>query len=144
MEKKQHILTVIIIVALLALAVLVVSIIYDEKIKGNKKAVETISVPQVQEEKVEPEPQVENAPQESQQEEYVGEEEKETQKEERKVENKDEKAIELAKKEWGEDDTVTFSVDEKKDSKYYVAVKQDATVIQWYEVDTNNWTISEY
>ena len=54
------------------------------------------------------------------------------------------KAIELAKKEWGEDDTVTFSVDEKKDSKYYVAVKQDATVIQWYEVDTNNWTISEY
>ena len=113
MEKKQHILTVIIIVALLALAVLVVSIIYDEKIKENKKAVETISVPQVQEEKVEPEPQVENTPQESQQEEYVG-------------------------------DTVTFSVDEKKDSKYYVAVKQDATVIQWYEVDTNNWTISEY
>ena len=121
MEKKQHILTVIIIVALLALAVLVVSIIYDEKIKENKKAVETISVPQVQEEKVEPEPQVENTPQESQQEEYVGEEEKETQKEEQKVENKDE-----------------------KDSKYYVAVKQDATVIQWYEVDTNNWTISEY
>lgn len=144
MEKKQHILTAIIIVALLALAVLVVSIIYDEKIKENKKAVETISVPQVQEEKVEPEPQVENTPQESQQEEYVGEEEKETQKEEQKVENKDEKAIELAKKEWGEDDTVTFSVDEKKDSKYYVAVKQDATVIQWYEVDTNNWTISEY
>ena len=61
-----------------------------------------------------------------------------------KTTSKEEKAIELAKKEWGEDDTVTFSVDEKKDSKYYVAVKQDATVIQWYEVDTNNWTISEY
>ena len=33
---------------------------------------------------------------------------------------------------------------EKKNNKYYVAVKKDATVIQWYEVDTENWTISEY
>ena len=53
-------------------------------------------------------------------------------------------AIELAKKEWGNDDSVSFSIEEKKDNKIYVAVKNDATVIQWYEVNTNDWTISEY
>ena len=54
------------------------------------------------------------------------------------------RAIELAKKEWGNDDSVSFSIEEKKDNKIYVAVKNDATVIQWYEVNTNDWTISEY
>ena len=80
---------------------------------------------------------------------YVGEEEKESQeqvKEEQKESKQtdDEKAIELAKKEWGDDGSVSFSIEEKKDKKIYVAVKQDATVIQWYEVDTSDWTISEY
>ena len=72
-------------------------------------------------------------------------EEQEFQKEETTTQSKDEKAIDLAKKEWGEDDdTVTFNVEEKNGSKYYVAVKKDATVISWYEVDTENWEINEY
>ena len=74
----------------------------------------------------------------------MGEEEQEPQKEEPTTQSKDEKAIDLAKKEWGEDDSVKFSIEEKKGSKYYVAVKRDATVISWYEVDTETWKISEY
>ena len=86
---------------------------------------------------------------EESQDDYVGEEEKESQekvKEEQKESKQtdDEKAIELAKKEWGDDDSVSFSIEEKKDTKIYVAVKSDATVIQWYEVNTSDWTISEY
>ena len=60
------------------------------------------------------------------------------------IQNKDEKAIELAKKEWGEDDTVTFNIEKKNGAKYYIAVKKDAMVVEWYEVDTESWKISEY
>lgn len=76
--------------------------------------------------------------------EYIGEEEKEDFKEEIIIQNKDEKAIELAKKEWGEDDTVTFNIEKKNGAKYYIAVKKDAMVVEWYEVDTESWKISEY
>ena len=68
----------------------------------------------------------------------------ESNKEENTAKSNDEKEIELAEKEWGEDDSVKFSIEEKKGSKYYVAVKRDATVISWYEVDTETWKISEY
>ena len=117
-KKEQNILTVIIILAILALVILIGSIIYENEIEDDIK--------------------------EQEKEEYVGEEEQETQKEDATIQNNDEKAIDLAKKEWGEDDTVTFNVEEKNGTKYYVAVKQDATVIAWYEVDTENWKISEY
>lgn len=152
MKKQQHILTLIIVLAVIGIAVLIGSIIYDEKIKDNKKAVETISAPQVEvakkDEVEEPAKEEQNSAKENEKE-YVGEEEKESQeqvKEEQKESKQtdDEKAIELAKKEWGEDDSVSFSIEEKKDTKIYVAVKQDATVIQWYEVNTKDWTISEY
>ena len=79
--------------------------------------------------------------------EYVGEEEQKLENETVEQEtpkSNDEKAIELAKKEWGDDNTVTFSVEKKKDTKFYVAVKSAATVLQWYEVDTETWKISEY
>ena len=155
MKKQQHILTLIIVLAVIGIAVLVCSIIYDEKIKDNKKAVETISIPQVEvaskDEVEEPAKEEENLPEEDSNTEsdYEGEEEKESQeqvKEEQKEskQTNDEKAIELAKKEWGDDDSVSFSIEEKKDTKIYVAVKSDATVIQWYEVNTSDWTISEY
>ena len=137
MKKQQHILTLIIVLAVIGIAVVIASIIYDEKIKDNKKAEEPV--------KEEEQPEV-NTNTESN---YVGEEEKESQeqvKEEQKESKQtdDEKAIELAKKEWGDDGSVSFSIEEKKDKKIYVAVKQDATVIQWYEVNTSDWTISEY
>lgn len=141
-KKEQNILTGIIVLAIIALVILIGSIIYDEKIEENKKAVESIAKPVIEEKKeiietVESEDIV-------QEEEYIGEEEQETQKEETTAQSKDEKAIDLAKKEWGEDDTVTFNVEEKNGTKYYVAVKKDATVISWYEVDTETWEISEY
>ena len=47
MKKQQHILTLIIVLAVIGIAVVIASIIYDEKIRDNKKAVETISVPQI-------------------------------------------------------------------------------------------------
>lgn len=154
MKKQQHILTLIIILAVIGIAVVIGSIIYDEKVKDNKKAVETISAPEVEDQiedslPVDEESKEEEAVVEPSENEYVGEEEKESQeqvKEEQKESKQtdDEKAIELAKKEWGDDSSVSFSVEEKKDTKIYVAVKQDATVIQWYEVNTNDWTISEY
>ena len=81
------------------------------------------------------------------QDDYIGEEEQESNNDEQTqvTENKDEKAIELAKKEYGEDDTsVTYSIERKDGNKYYVAVKNDATVVMWYEVDTDTWEISEY
>ena len=147
MKKKteQNILTVIIILAIMALAVLIGSIIYEEKIKENKEAVESIAKPAIEEKKEVIEPvENENIIQQEEPEEYVGEEEQETQKEETTTQSKDEKAVDLAKKEWGEDETVTFNVEEKNGTKYYVAVKKDATVIAWYEVDTENWKIIEY
>ena len=83
---------------------------------------------------------------ETEKEEYVGEEEKVAEQENvaSQTQSKDEKAIELAKKEWGDDDSVTFNIEEKDGDKYYVAVKKDATAIKWYEVDTDKWTVSEY
>ena len=152
MKKQQHILTLIIVLTVIGIAVVIASIIYDVKIRDNKKAVETISVPE-NEEKVEESLPIDEEDNtidtEESQDNYVGEEEKESQEqvEEEQKESKqtdDEKAIELAKKEWGNDDSVSFSIEEKKDNKIYVAVKNDATVIQWYEVNTNDWTISEY
>ena len=79
----------------------------------------------------------------------MGEEEKESQeqvKEEQKESKQtdDEKAIELAKKEWGEDDTVSFSVENKEDTKIYVSVNQNGAVIQWYVINTSDWTIKKY
>ena len=144
-KKEQNILTLIIVLAIIALAIIIGSIIYEEQIEENKEAVESIAIPAIEEKQETIEPvESENIIQEEETEEYVGEEEQETQKEERTTQNKDEKAIDLVKKEWGEDDTVTFNVEEKNGSKYYVAVKKDATVISWYEVDTENWEINEY
>ena len=87
-------------------------------------------------------------PKEAPKQEYVGEEEKNSSEEEKKeatnAKSKDEKAIELAKKEWGEDDSVKFSIEEKKGSMYYIAVKSDANVISWYEVNTETWEINDF
>ena len=76
--------------------------------------------------------------------EYIGKEEQESKKEENKEKSKDEKAIELAKKAWGNDSSVSFSIEEKKGNIYYVAVKSDATVSLWYEINTDTWEINEY
>ena len=118
-KKEQNILTLIIVLAIIALAIIIGSIIYEEQIGENKEAVESIAIPAIEEKQETIEPvESENIIQEEETEEYVGEEEQETQKEETIPQNKDEKAIDL--------------------------VKKDATVISWYEVDTENWEINEY
>ena len=74
---------------------------------------------------------------------YVGKEESNSQDE--TTENKDDKAIQLVKKEWGEDKTVTFSIEKKNGNKYRVAIRDSSTtVLAWYEVDTETWEVSEY
>lgn len=143
-EKKQNILTILLIIALLVLIGLIVFIIYD--VKNSNKEPE-VKVPEVSENtnndisKTEEETPVKE---EEQKEEYIGKEESETiQEQDTKITN-DEKAIQLAKQTWGEDDSVTFSIEEKKGDMYYIAVKSNATVISWYEINTNTWEISEF
>lgn len=61
------------------------------------------------------------------------------------IQTKEEKAIELARKEWGKDDTsVTYNVEQKEENIYYIAVRENDQVKKWYEVDTEKWTIAEY
>ena len=152
-QKKQTVLTGIIVILVIILIVMIGSIVYEEII--NKQNIQDTIVSEVnkeeniiqEDEELPTEKEVEDKTTEK--DEYVGEEEKEAENEsetveQEKTESNDEKAIKLAQKEWGDDETVTFSVEKKKDTKYYVAVKSAATVLQWYEVDTETWEISEY
>ena len=57
----------------------------------------------------------------------------------------DEKVIDLVKKEWGKDDSVTITIEKKNGNKYRVAVRDTSTtVLQWYEVNIDTWKVSEY
>lgn len=56
------------------------------------------------------------------------------------------KAINMAKKEWGEDENVSFKIDEQTENgKFVVSVVDKSTtkVIFWYSVDVKNNTIEE-
>lgn len=149
-DNKQKILTIIIIVAIIVLIVLIGFVIYDEKIKI-KQNENTIQSNVEENKNTITQPQEENTPvekeleQELEKEEYVGQEENNSMQETNTEKTKDEKAIELAKKTWGEEDnTVTFSIEEKKENIYYIAVKSNATAIAWYEVNTETWQINEF
>lgn len=148
-QSKQNILTAIIVILVLILAVLIFSIVYEQISTVNSEMLENNISSKDNEDDISDEQteKTESNEEEIPGEEYVGEEEKEANEDnnnEETIINKEDKAIELAKKEWGEDDTVTFSIEEKKGSKYYVAVKSDAIVKMWYEIDTDTWEISEY
>ncbi len=148
-QSKQNILTAIIVILVLILAVLIFSIIYEQISTVNSEMLENNISSKDNEDDISDEQteKTESNEEEIPGEEYVGEEEKEANEDnnnEETIINKEDKAIELAKKEWGEDDTVTFSIEEKKGSKYYVAVKSNAIVEMWYEIDTYTWEISEY
>jgi len=83
------------------------------------------------------------------------EEEKEPEKEETTTpaanvgqtgEDDRQKAINIAKKEWGEDDNVSFKIDEQsEDGKFVISVvdKNTTKVVFWYSVDVKNNTIEE-
>lgn len=144
-ENIQKILTAIIVIAMLAIVGVVIYATYTlranigEQNNDNRNEINTNQ----QEEdvnKTEQKPQEEQKDDEKQ--EFEGKEEEESNKDNQI--SKDEKAIKLAKETYGEDDTVTFNIEQKKDNLYYVAVKNDATTILWYEIDTDTWKISEY
>lgn len=168
-QKKQSLLTTIIIILVLALIVMVGSIIYEEKINMSKNQTQNTVTPTVKEENINDEEQlsvkddnteseeiVEDEIKDSEEEEkdeekeekvedseqYVGEEEND--KKEDSTQSKEEQAIDAVKKQWGEDDSVTFSVERKKDTKYYVAVKSSNSETTWYEVDIETWEVEEY
>ena len=59
-------------------------------------------------------------------------------------EDNNQKAINMVKQDWGEDASVTFKIDEKKENeKYVVSVvdKNTTEVLVWYDVDVKNNTI---
>ena len=156
-QKKQNLLTAIIIILVIALIMMLGSIIYEEKINMSKQPIKDTSAPVQNEEEKDNIEDKDGMPLEDenskdtdtteepkeQPEEYVGEEENNSQKE--TTQSNDEKAINLVKKEWGNDDTVTFSIEKKDGTKYRIAVRNSSTtVLQWYEVDTETWQVSEY
>ncbi len=67
-----------------------------------------------------------------------GEEETSSNKE--NTEDTQEKAIELVKKEWGEDSTVYYTVDNHQNNIYIISVRSKSTTetVAEYEVDTKN------
>ena len=144
-QKKQSVLNAIIFILVIALVMLVGSIIYEEMINMKKQPTQNVSGPLMENNDKNKDEEKENVEikEEPKQEENEDVEQEETNTEDTSK-SKDDKAISLAKQEWGEDDSVTFSVEKKKDSTYYVAVKSGGVVQAWYEVDTETWEISEY
>lgn len=161
-QKKQNLLTVVIIILSivilsLSLYTLIISFVYEKgtKINNNKQLQNNLETPIQKENQKENEPK-DNTPEETKDEEqkpeetkpenpekdYIGEEENTS--EDNQTQSKDEKAIELVKEKYGNDDSVTFSIEQINETKYYVAVKSEETETVWYEVDTETWEVSEY
>lgn len=68
----------------------------------------------------------------------------EDQESEESTENYSEKALELAKEEWGEDDSVYYTIDNQADNIYNISVRSKettATLIE-YEVNVNTQEVS--
>ena len=161
-QKKQNILTAIIIILVIALFLMIGSIVYEERINMSKQASQNVNLPSIKEEYnedeiettendnvlIEEEEEIEkeneeNPVEEPKDEEYVGEEENIT--EEKPEVSTDQKVIDLVKKEWGKDSNAIFSIEKKNGTKYRVAVRDSSTtVLAWYEVDTQTWEVSEY
>lgn len=170
-QKKQNLLTFIIVILVIALAVLLGTMAYEEAINMSENQTEQTSNPKIEndgkeeinneEENQEDAPLVEeddtennagaevndqenNENTEEEDSEYVGEEETQSKEEINSGKTLEEKAIDLAQKEWGNDASVTFNIEEKKGNKYYVSVKRNAITACWYEINIETWEISEY
>lgn len=168
-QKKQSLLNAIIIILVLALFLMIGSIVYEEVINMNKQPIQNTNAPTINENidvekeenedeqpkedttiiEDEPEKDIENdennetLTETEKKEEFVGKEENNT--EEVPEKTTDEKVIDLVKREWGSDKSVTFTIEKKNGTNYRVAVRDNSTtVLAWYEVDTQNWNVSEY
>lgn len=157
--KKQSFLTAVIIILVIALITIIGSIVYEEMINMKKQVVQNTQV--IVEQEVENDTIIDEIEEEVITEDESEEEEiTENEIEEKTDENEevfeeesntedvaksiDEKVIDLVKKECGNDESVSFSIERKKGTKYYVAVKSNDVENIWYEVDTETWEVSEY
>lgn len=158
-REKQNLLTMIIIVAFLAIALIVGFIIYPEIKENNKNNIQnshsitkTESTNTISTKTSSITQNITNANTEATETTktdstngYIGREEMDNEKTESIAQTKEERAIDLAKKEWGENDAnVTYNVEQKEENIYYVAVRLNDQVQKWYEIDTEKWTIKEY
>lgn len=161
-REKQNLLTMIIIVAFLAIALIVGFIIYPEIKENNKKNIQnshsitkTESTNIISTKTSSITQNITNANTETTETTkttktdstngYIGREEMDNEKTESIAQTKEERAIDLARKEWGENDkNVTYNVEQKEENIYYVAVRLNDQVQKWYEIDTEKWTIKEY
>lgn len=166
-QKKQGLLNAIIVILVIALIMMIISIVYEEKINMSKQPTQNTNSPIISEQEdsedkdenkeedndvieedadtnIDTEIDEEELPaEENKGEEYLGEEENTTSKEPEI--STDDKVVDLVKKEWGQDASVTFSIEKKNGSKYRVAVRDSSTtVLAWYEVNIETWEVSEY
>ena len=149
MKKKLEVLLAVLIIAVVGVLAWTGKTYYDDKEKSNSVANnkaennassnETKTEEKTKEEpkKVEPEEQKND--------------EKEDQKEEKKEEtsstSNEDKAIELAKKEYGiTDGGIYYRIDQIKSStEYIVSVRnKDTSVLAWYIVDVSAGTVKDY
>lgn len=160
MKKREKNLISLIIVTILitALVIILVGIVIGEKNKSEKKAImtdngeletlEAISDTSEIEEKEEMKEVAMIADTSEDDNKEMNDEKEETEENEPEstTENEEQKVIEAVKKEWGEnDDSVTYTIEKKNGNKYRVAVRNSSTVVlQWYEVNTENWEVNEY
>lgn len=63
--------------------------------------------------------------------------------EEEPEENEDEKALRLVREEWGEDDTVYYTIDNQSNNTYYISVRSKTTTatLAEYEVNVTQETV---
>ena len=164
-QKKQNLLTAIIIILVIALVLMIGSIVYEEVINMSKQPIQDTNSPVIDENVDEEDEQQENqtvVDDETENEdeneseenentsiepdnkkEFFGEEEGKKYKEPENT--TDEKVVDLVKKEWGNDTSVTFTIEKKNGSKYRVAVRDSSTtVLAWYEVNIDTWEVNEY
>lgn len=145
-QKKHTILNVIITISVIMLMLIICFIVYEHLI--NQKDINELNTNNEIENTIKEdnntEKQEEKMSEEENEEEYIGQEEKESETNDKDEKSIDKKALDLAKKEWGEDSSVQFSIEEKKTNKYYIAVTSNATRIAWYEVNIDTWEISEF
>lgn len=157
-RKKNLILLIITCVLIIALIAMFVESVIGEKNKSKKKAImtdngeleplEAIADTSEIEEKDEMKEvaMIADTSEDDNKENIAGKDETEENEPESTTENEEQKVIEAVKKEWGEnDDSVTYTIEKKNGNKYRVAVRNSSTVVlQWYEVNTENWEVNEY
>ena len=147
-NKSQKALNITIVLLVIALAVMIGIVIYDTNNAEKNIDVAKTEMNQNQNNETIKEEIKEEEKEETQKEnndEYIGEEEKNSQEGEDIELTNEEKALQLAKEKWGENDnTVTYSIEEKNGNIYYIAVKSDAKTVLWYEVNIETWEISEF